>query len=188
MKPFIKSLKPSIKLSLAEKQINKKIKSAVKEQTKKEIDKIVREIHRKTIAYSVLSVVGLFLIFVPLPQFVLYSLFFAMVPVIFYLLTGFVKSIRKFFDFINNFDEKIKDIVENRIEKERKQSFKSRIGFQLSGHDNESIANLLISYSVRESIYQFKKEKKFIVIRITAYTVIFLLFKEIFTNILKTLN
>lgn len=188
MKPLIKSLKPSIKLPLAEEQINKKIKSGVKEQIKKEIDTIVREINRKTIVYSILSAVGLFLVFAPLPQFVLYSLFFAMMPVIVYLLAEFIKSIRKFFDFIDNFDVKIKAIVESKIKKEKGTSLKSRIGFQLSGHDTESMANYLISCSVRELIYRFKEKKKFVVMRITAYTVIVLLFKEIFTNILKTLN
>ena len=171
-----------------EEQINKKIKANIKEQIKKEIDTIDREIKKKTIVYSILSVVGLFLILVPLPSFFFYSLFFVMISIIFYLLAGIIKSIRKIFDFINNFDAKIKTIVENKIEKEKKQSLKNRIGFQLSGHDNESIANLLISYSVRELVYRLKKDKKSIVTRIIAYTVIVLLFKEIFTKILKTLN
>lgn len=188
MKSSIKSFKPSIKLPAAEEQINKKIKNSVKEKIKKEVDIIIREINKKTVIYSVLSVVGLFLIFIPVPEFILYILFFMMTPFIFYLLVEFIKSIKKIFNFIDNFDKRLKTIVENIIKKERPKSLKSLIGFQLSGHDKKSITNLVISYSVKELIYKLKKKKKIIFIRIAAYTVIVLLFKEIFIGILKTLN
>lgn len=184
MKPSIKSLKPSIKLPFAEEQINKKIKENIKKQVEKEINKIFREIDKRTIIYFVLSIAGLFLIFAPLPSFVFYSLFFVIMLVVFYLLTGIIKSVKKFSGFINNFDTTIETVVKNKIEKEKKESLKNRIGFQLSGHDNESIANLLISYSIKELVYKFKEKKKSIVTRIAAYTIIVLLFKEVFTKIL----
>ena len=187
MKPSIKSLKPSIKLPLAEEQVNKKIKSEIKEHTQKETDKIIREINRKTIIYFVLSITGLFLIFVPLPPFIFYSLVFITILITVYLIKEFIKAIKKIFDFINSFDTKIKAIVENKIEKEKEQSLKNRIGFQLSGHDTKSLENLFISYSVRELVYQFKKKKQFIVTRIVAYIVAAFLFHQIFINFFTNL-
>ena len=174
------------KLKIAESAVKKEIANQIEILIDKKITEIINEVNKKTIIYVIWSICGITLIFTDLnlPRTVFYIVFSIMMLVIGNLLGEFIKSLNTFFIFINNFNSEIKRIVKKEIKQTEKQSVLNQIGLWLSGQSNTDIENFCISYSIRELAKRFSKKKRVIVIRIVVYTIVVILFREIFSDIL----
>ena len=173
-----------IKLTPIEKKVNKEINGYIKKIICEKIDKIIGEINKKTFIYSILSLVGFILIFFPLPKIIFYISFVIIFMIFCYLLNGSLKLLKSVLNWIENFDDKIKNLTEKNLQAIRKESLKKRMGLWLSGHNNEDIENLALSYSIRELARQVKNKKKDVVVRVLAYYAItWILFNRILMDI-----
>ena len=168
-----------LKLKPAEKIIHKKVINAIKKKVDQKTAEIVNEVNKKTIIYALWSLAGLFLIFFNLPKIIFYICSFVMILVVAYFLVGFIQSLKKALSFINDFELEIKKIVKKEIKSNTEDSVKNKVGLLLSGLNQKDIENLCIAYFVRELVRKFKKYKRYIFIRLIAYTIAVLLFKEI---------
>ncbi|MCY4512474.1 MAG: hypothetical protein OXB86_02155 [Bdellovibrionales bacterium] len=173
-------------------KVRKKVITGVKKKIDQKIPEIVKETDKKTILYALWSLAGLLLISINFPKAVFYVFSFLMILTAVYFLVGFIQSLRKFFSFINNFDQEIKKIVEKRIELVEENSDKDetdlwnkikktakKAALRFSGYDQKDIEDLCIAYFVRELAKRFKKYKRYILIKVVAYTIAVLLFKEV---------
>ena len=168
-----------IKLTITEKAVKEKATRSVKKEIDQHIVKIVDEVNKKTVIYALWSLAGILLITIQFPKPVFYIASVVMTLFVLYFLGEFVLSLKKIIAFINDFDGKLKQIVEQEIQKYKEESVKNKLGLLLSGQSHEDIENFCISYSVRELSHRFKQHKWSILVRITAYTIAILLFKEI---------
>ncbi len=173
-----------IKLTITEKTVDKKIIDGIKKKIDQKTTEVVNEANKKTIVYASWSLAGILLMLLQLPKILFYILSFAMIGFAFYLLFKFFKSMMTVLNFISDFDEEIKKFVSIEIKKATEESLKSKIGLKLSGRNNTDIENLCISHFIRELARRFKKHKWIIMVRVIAYTVAVLLFKEILFKIL----
>ena len=175
-----------IKLTLtaAEETVRAKTIKAIKEKIDQKTTEIVSETDKRTVVYALWSLAGIFLISINFPKPVFHIFSFIMILVVGYFLVGFIRSLKKFFSFINSFDQEIKKIVKKEVQDSVGDSLKNKVGLRLSGLNHADIENLCISYFVRELAKRFKKYKQHILIRLVAYTIAVLLFKEVLFNIL----
>ena len=70
-------------------------------------------------------------------------------------------------------------MVKKEIQNNMKNSISKKVGFFMSGLNQTDIENRCISSFIRELMSRFKKYKQYILIRVTAYTIAVLLFKEV---------
>ena len=173
-----------LKLTAAEETVRAKTIQAIKQKIDRKTAEIVSETDKRTIIYALWSLAGIFLIFINFPKPVFHVVSFIMILVVGYFLVGFIRSLKKIFSFINSFDQEIKKIVKKEVQDNVGDSLKNKIGLRLSGLNHADIENLCISYFVRELAKRFKKYKQLILIRLVAYTIAVLFFKEVLFNIL----
>lgn len=170
-----------LKIDSLTKEVDRKVNVHIQNLIGQKVNEFIEDINKKSLFYLGLSVFSLFLIFVPLPKVLVYCLFFLILAAVCYQLFTLLRVLRRFFQWTDGFDRNIKNLVEKEIKKSLKGApFSSRMALWLSGRRDEDIEHLCISYSVRELARQLKKQKIAILIRITAYTVIVILFREIF--------
>ena len=150
----------------------------------KKTAEIVSEINKKTTLYALWSLAGLFLIFINFPKLVFYIFSFVMILFVGYFLAGFFQSLKNILDFVDGFDQEIKKIVKKEIKLAVGDSLKNKAGLWLSGLNQNDIENLCISYFIIELVRRVRKYKRYILIRIAAYTIAVLLFKEVLFNLL----
>ena len=165
------------------KEINKIINNRIKKKISQNIDEMAEEINKKTFVYLTLSVLSLALILFPFPKIIFYILFLAIFLALCYLLWGLTKALRRFLALIDKLEQNIQSFVQKEIDKTKDQSLKNQLAWQFSSYNVKDIENLCLSYSARQIVRQFKKKKRSILIRVIAYTVTILLFKEIFLMI-----
>ena len=172
-----------IKLTITEKAVKEKVILSVNEKIDRHIVKIINEVNKKTVFYALWSLAAIPLVLIKLPKIVFYIASSVMIVIVLYLLREFVQSLKKILVFINDFDQKIKQFVEQEINKSRGESVKNKLGLWLSGQKHKDIEDFCISYSVRELARRFNQHKRSILVRITAYTIAILLLKEILFRI-----
>ena len=175
---------PKIVVPIAEKKVKQEIISSIEETMDEYTVKISREMTQKTTLYALWSVVGIFLLCVPLFKSLFYVISFLMIGFAFYFLAQFFNTLRKIYLFIDHFDKNISDLIETKLQSVQGDGIK-KTGLLLSGYNNkEAIENFCISYFVRSLIKRIKTRKAHVIVRLTAYTVAVLLFKEILVKIL----
>ena len=175
-----------IKIPMAEKAVEKELKSIIKKKVQEDIDKIRRDVTQKTIFYALWSFVGIILLSFSFVKPLFYVASGLMIICTFYFLWQFLQVLKKVNLSIDNFDKEIKKIVKTDIQSVKKDSITKRMALYLSGKSDEDIENICIAYFVREVAKWIKTHKSFIVIRLVAYTVAVLLFKEILVKILSS--
>ena len=175
-----------IKLTLtkAEKEAQDRILNSIKKKMDQETIKFDSEIKKKTSYYVLWSIGGILLIIIPLPKVLSFIFSFAMIWFMIHLLRDFLRLLKKVLPFINDFDQEIKKLVEKEIRVVKEDSLKTKLGLMLSGLNQKDIEDLSISYFVRELIHRLKKYKKAILVRIIAYIVAVLLFREVLFSLL----
>lgn len=168
----------------AEKEAHKKILDSIKRKIDQKTLEFDSEIKKKTIIYALWSLGGILLIFISLPKPVFFIFSFAMILFAGYFFWQFLQSLKTILQFIDNFDQEITKLVEKEVKAIKEDSLKNKVGLMLSGLSHKNIEDLSISYFMRELAHRLKKHKKAILLRVAAYTIAVLLFKEILFNIL----
>ena len=169
-------------IGVFKKAVDKKINSHVQKIFDTQIAKITDEIERKTIIYSALSLLGIFLILTNLPKPIFYTMLFIIICTAGWLVIDFIQSLRTWLKFLDNFERNIKKWIKQGVDKQE-ESIIHNVGLWLSGRSNQDIENIAIAYFVKQLIRWFRKNKTFIIVRAVAYTIAVILFKEIATDI-----
>ena len=164
------------------KKVDKKINSHVQKIFDAQIAKITGEIERKTIIYSALSLLGIFLILTNLPKPIFYAMLFIIISTSSWLVIDFIQSLRIWLKFLDNFEKNITKWIEQGVA-QQKESIIHNVGLWLSGRSNQDIENIAIAYFVKQLIRWLRKNKIFIIVRAAAYTIASILFKEIIADI-----
>ena len=169
----------------AEKEAHKKILEAIKKKIDRQTVEVVSEIRKKTIIYALWSLGGILLIVISFPKPIFFIFSFVMTLFAGYFFWQFLLSLKTILKFIDNFNQEITNLVEKEIKAIKEDSLKNKVGLMLSGLSHKNIEDLSISYFMRELVHRLKKHKQAILLRIAAYTIAVLLFKEILFNILR---
>ena len=181
---WVRTQMPKLVFPVAEKQVKKELISSIEEKIDEYTAKISRDMTQKTTLYALWSLIGIFLLSFPLFNPLFYLISFLMIGFAFYFLLQFLKTLKKVYLFIDHFDKNISDLIETKLQSVKRDPIK-KTGLLLSGYSNkEAIENFCISYFVRSLVKRIKARKGHVIVRLTAYTVAVLLFKEILVKIL----
>ena len=167
------------------KEIDQQLKKHIDKYIHKELTYIKQEINHKTVIYIIWSSAGILLMNLSFQKTVYYLLSFIMALTLIYIMATSYKSLWRLWSLLDTFEENIRQFLTKKLEKAKQDSLKTQIGLWLSGRQYKDFEDFFISHIVKSLLRLIKNYKRIIFIRVLAYVIAILLFKEVFENIIR---
>ncbi len=169
----------------ADKEIEKEFKKHIKEHIQQQFIKFKKQVNQKTIIYICWSLMGILLLTLPLSKPIYYSGLSLMTIIFLYIVITSFRSLKNIISLINNFESNVREVLQTKIQSATQESWRAKIGLWLSSRNFKDFENLVIASLVRELLQLVKNNKVLLGIRVFAYIVALLLFREALIHIIS---
>ena len=172
----------------ADSSIEKNIITKVKQQIDSQLDTLIKEINKRTIAYFIISIVGL--IYLNTNHLYDIKIYFktSFLIVTLFITLFFIfqtsRSIKGLYYFIEHFDTRVEELIKKEIQESKNESLTNKIGLSISNFNSKDIENIVLAYSTRALFNWIKRHKASILLRVINYSIILLLFDEIIEDLI----